>query len=393
MWRSVRRVWLPLLAFCFSALWAWRVPVENPRFENFFPDEGNHLKVARYVSERRALPAYSFDYYEVAHPPLYHIGFGALAALGDGVLGRRGGALFLRLLNALMGGLLTFLVGEGVARISTPRAATLAAGLAGLLPGRIAVSAGVSNENLAALAGAGALAALATYLRNPSRGTFALALWTALAVGSKVTGLGLALAALLTLRSWRPRFVLLGALVLLDGPWMLYNTWKYGDPYLVPQTEAIWGRLIPGLADWLARGGQAIGYVRNVVFRGWESFLGAFDGLGKAFFPGLVYWLSLAVPLSAFARQPRCHRVARLRMAMAGLVLVGVALAIFVTYTYRHFAPQGRFMFIALSPLSWWAAEGWLATWPKRSRNLAASGPLFALFALNVYAVAVLAPK
>jgi hypothetical protein len=393
MWRNVRRIWLPLLAFCFSALWAFRVPVENPQFENFFCDEGNHLKVVRYIAEHRAIPAYSFDYYEAAHPPLYHLGFGAIAALSDRTLGSRDGALFLRLLNAMMGALLTFLVGEGIARISTPRVAALAAGLAGLLPGRIAVSAGVSNENLAALAGVGALAALAANVRNPARGRFALGLWTALAVGSKVTGLGLALAVLVALRPWRVRFLVVGAIAILNGPWMLYNTARYGDPYLVRQTEAIWERLIPGFADWLARGGRAIGYVRNVAFRGWESFLGAFDGLGKSFFPGAVYWLSLSIPFAGFARKPRLRSAIRHRMAVAGLILTGVSLAIFVSYNYRHFAPQGRFLFVVLLPMSWWAAEGWLALWPQRLRNVGVASSLLALLMLNVYALAFLGPK
>ena len=190
VWRNIRRIWLPVLTFFFAASWAFEVPVGSPAFENYFPDEGNHLKVVRFIAAEHSLPPYSFAYYEVAHPPLYHLAMAIVSAIVMPVLGNVHGPLLLRLINALSGAALTYLVGAGVARVSTPRVAALAAGLAGLLPGRIAVSAGVSNENLVALAGVGAFAALASQLRNPTRGEINLSIWVALAVGAKVTGLG-----------------------------------------------------------------------------------------------------------------------------------------------------------------------------------------------------------
>ncbi len=390
MWRSLWRLWLPLLAFCFSAIWAWRIPTNDPDFANFFPDEGNHMVIARYLAENQTLPPYSYAYYEVAHPPLYH----ALAALVlIAAKSIHADMLVLRLVGALMGALLTFLVGEGVVRVASPRVAALAAGLAGLLPSRVEVTAGVSNENLAALAGAGALAALALLLRKPGsrRGLFSLALWTMLAVGSKITGLMLLLGVLVVLvrlRMSRGRLLVVLAVVAAGNlPWMAYNTWHYGDPYLLRQTEALWSQLIPGLDGWLARGGRTPGYVRNVVFRGWELFVGAFDGLGRLYLPTPVYVGALLLPLVALSRRLRLRRPSRRRLAVAGGIVTGGALLIFMLYNLRHFSPQARFLFVALFPLSWWCAEGWLAAWPPRWRDLGAMLPLLVLIGLNLYAV------
>jgi hypothetical protein len=341
-----RAEWLlAVLGALLSVLWALRVP----GYGNGFPDEANHLAVARYIAENRALPPYSFEYYESAHPPLYHLGAAVVYAAG--------GPLAVRLATAVLGGWLVLLVFCGVRAVSTRGVALLAAALAATLPGRAFLFGGITNEALATLAGAGVFSALTR------RRWLALTLWSAVGAGAKLTGLIWVLGAA-TLGARVGALALCGALLSL-GPWGLRNALLHGDPLLIRSSEAIWSERIPGLDSWLERGGRAIGYLALVVRRGSESFVGVFDGFGR-FLPWPAYLGTLALPLLALVRRPRLRRSRRRRLALAGLIAALGALGIFCAYNLRHFSPQGRFVYVALAPLLWWLAE----SWPARLRWL-----------------------
>ena len=135
------------------------------------------------------------------------------------------------------------------------------------------------------------------------------------------------------------------------------------------------------------------GYIHVVVFRGWELFVGAFDGLGKTFYPSAAYLGALLLPLVALSRRLRFRAGARRELALFGAGVFGGAVLVFALYNLRHFSPQARFLFFALGPLSWWAAEGWLAAWPVRWRDVGVALPLIFLLGLNVYALAFLGPR
>jgi hypothetical protein len=354
-------LWLAALGFLLSALWALRVPVpvgaDAVRYANYFPDEANHLAVIGYIATHRALPPYTLEFYESAHPPLYHIGAAAVLSLA----GPSGG----RLATAALGGWLVLLVFQGVRCVSTRRTALLAAAMAALLPGRAFLFGGVTNEALAALAGAGVFAALAR------QKALSLFLWSAVGAGAKLTGLVWVVGAgALGLRT--VGIALTGVLAPL-GPWAIRNALLYQDPLLLRSSEALWAERIPGLSSWLQRGGGMAGYLWLVARRGFESYLGIFDGMGR-FLPGIAYLGALALPLFALTRRLRLRRVRRRRLALAGVFALAGALCIFFAYNLRHFTPQGRFLYVALAPLLWWLAEScparlrilpplWLGLW------------------------------
>lgn len=134
----------------------------------------------------------------------------------------------------------------------------LAVAFAGLLPTFLSVHSAVSNDPLVILfVTAGLTWCLWTLRRSQltARGDLAIALLLAGAVLTKLTGVALWPAVLLTLLIgwWRGDFTLRRALQtlgvalvlsgLLAGWWFLRNIQLYGDPLALAATEALWGRL------------------------------------------------------------------------------------------------------------------------------------------------------
>lgn len=361
--------WLAALGFLLSALWAFRVPVplgaDAVRYANYFPDEANHIAVVRYIATQKSLPPYTLKFYESAHPPLYHLGGAMIWRLSEPLLGEAGAARTLRLCTSLLGGWLVLLIFYGVRHVSTRSVALLAAALAALLPGRAFLFGSVSNEALAALAGAGVFTALAHRKRLP------LFLWSLVAAGAKLTGLTWVVGAA-ALGVATGGTALLGALMALT-PWAIRNFLLYQDPLLIRLSEAIWSQEIPGLKGWQERGGGIPGYFWLVTRRGFESFLGVFDGMGR-FLPGAAYLGSLGMPLFACIHRLRLKRARRRQLALAGAFALAGGLFIFFSYNLRHFSPQGRFLYGVLAPLLWWVSEScparlrilppiWLGIW------------------------------
>lgn len=361
--------WLAALGFLLSALWAFRVPVplgaDAIRYANYFPDEANHIAVVRHIATQKSLPPYTLEFYESAHPPLYHLGAAVVWRLSEPLLGEAGAARALRLCTSLLGGWLVLLIFYGVRRVSTRSVALLAAALAALLPGRAFLFGSVSNEALAALAGAGVFTALAHKKRLP------LFLWSLVAAGAKLTGLTWVVGAA-ALGMATGVTTLLGALMALT-PWAIRNFLLYQDPLLIRLSEAIWSQEIPGLKGWQERGGGTPGYFWLVTRRGFESFLGVFDGMGR-FLPGAAYLGSLGMLLFVCTRRLRLKRARRRQLALAGAFALVGGLFIFFSYNLRHFSPQGRFLYGALAPLLWWVSEScparlrilppiWLGIW------------------------------
>ena len=150
-----------------SLLWSLSVPLHAPDYwrlwGNWFPDEADHLSVARFWSEQGHPPPYEPPYMTAQHPPLYYL----LAAALIRALG--GELLAMRVLSIATGLLTVWFTGVAARRLEGREVGLLAMGIVALNPMRLALSGAASNENLATCLAAATLAALAcgTQKRRP----------------------------------------------------------------------------------------------------------------------------------------------------------------------------------------------------------------------------------
>lgn len=414
VWR--RRVPLLLLLATFltlSTLWAVRVPrpvgADAVLWGNFQPDEGNHIAVIAYMAAHRRLPPYTFAYYESVHPPLYHLLGAVVYAAAAPLLGPNGAALLLRLISGVLGAGVVWLTYRSARELLPPGAALTAAGIVAGVPTFVSLSAAVTNENLAALGAAGALAALLRGLRHgfDARRTWALSLWIAVGVGSKVTCLGLLPAACAAL--WwsgrrrglgtgvlaRQMGVVLGISAVLMGGWFVRNHLLYGDPLRQAAAARMWADKIPGYAVMAAEQGiSPWRYAARVTVWGWRSFWGLFDA-GQRPLPGAMYGALAGVQAAAAAGLALLWRQQKRReyeLAAVGVIALFAAfvIAVFYRYNWAHFTPQGRFFFPLLAPFGIAMAAGWRALFPAGYRRPASVLLLAGLLLINIYALVVM---
>ncbi len=425
-WSSIPLIALLVTFLTLSALWAVRVPrpvgANAARWSNFHPDEGNHLAVIAYMAAHRTLPPYTFAYYQSAHPPLYHL-FGAVVyAVAAPLLGQDGAVLMLRLISGVLGAGVVWLTFRSAREFLCPSAALTAAGIVAGVPLFVSLSAAVTNENLAALGAAGALAAMGGGLRHgfDRRRVLGLSIWVAVGVGSKVTCLGLLPTACVAL--WwaghrrrgpgrtsaivRQMGLVLGISAIVIGWWFVRNQALYGDPLRQAAAAQMWTDRIPGYAA-LAASGQGVTpwrYAARVTVWGWLSFWGLFDG-GQRPLPMAIYVVlaavqaATAVGLALLWRQRRRQRGGqqeRKESEFAAAIGVAALFALFVVgvfyrYNWAHFTPQGRFFFPLLVPFGIVMAAGWQALFPARQRAFACGLLLGGLLLINVYALVVMA--
>ena len=378
--------WPTLVAFLLGLAWAFAIPVVNglgDPYGNWHPDEVSHVLTVRWWAEHFSVPPYSADYAVSVHPPLYHI----IAAF----FWMLGGPLAVRIFSALLGAATVWYTFRATRALYGSGVAELAAWLVALVPMRAALSGGMSNENLAALAATATLAALAESLRGRKR-LASLALWCAVGVGSKLTCLGLFPAIFLAL-AWRfgwqkaAKATLMAALttLLAVGWWFLANVSRCGDALCKGAADRLWDGVQPGYPHYKAtRGFSPLRYVFSIATFGWRSFWGTFDGLQKHLPMPIFLTLLLGQGVALFGARRRAGRV-RQAWLLAAAALMLTTSVIFLLFNWRHYSPQGRYFYVMLAPFGAITAYGSLALVPPLWRPRAGRGLVWLLAALNLW--------
>lgn len=294
----------------------------------------------------------------------------------------------LRCLSLLMGAG-TVSCAYGLARTLAPQQkhlALLAASLVAFNPMFLFISASVNNDNLIWLLASLTLLLCVHLVQGPSTlikfeigdrwwQALGLGLLLGLAALTKISGLillpiaGLALLLqAIRTRQWR-RFLCNSLIVLLVVS--LVAGWWYGRNLI------LYGELL-GLDRMVAIAGARPGPVNVIdLLAEWKSFLYSFWGLFGAFSilaPAWAYTLWNTLALAALTGLVwRAVRLLRIEpwLALAHLVLaLFISLTVFavVRWTLMTLASQGRLIFTALAPLSFYFALG-LSTWLPRGRR------------------------
>jgi 4-amino-4-deoxy-L-arabinose transferase-like glycosyltransferase len=389
------------VAALLSSLWAVAVPLDSPgyaeRYGNWFPDEADHLAVARHWARFWQPPPYEPPYMTSSHPPLYHSLTGLLLRIG-------GERLILVRLVSLVCGLGTLMaIWQAVRLLYGRDVALLATAIAGLVPTRLALSAGASNENLATLLAALTLALLAKITRHGATRLQLVLLGACLVLGfgAKVTCLGLFLAALPVLTGrlgWGRAvglLVLYGmALLGLWSGWLLWNRAHYGDWLKTKAAHAYWDQRAPGfLAVHVRTEMSLFRYLLGIAVTGFRSFWATFAGMDRplplALYAPLVLWSGAGLH-EALRRQ---RRVRATRRWWAGVGLYALFLfAVFVGYNWLWFSAQGRYLYGLLTPVGILLARAYLRPFPVRVRKRAGMALVAALVLLNAACLAIYPP-
>lgn len=413
------RIWLTVLllgTFLLSSIWAVILPTKPLGYQ---PDEGSHIAVIRFMaSHHGAMPPYQMGYDTSIHPPLYHEIAALLYSIVSPSVGPNTGVIVVRLLSALIstGGIYaTYLLARQtrLGRIVALPVATLAA----LIPMRLSLGGGASNENLAALGATASLLFLYMGIRRgfTNRRLFFLCFWTTLAIGSKVTCLGLLPAIVLgVVFARRPDQSLLRAGVIALAPavavlltlgwWFAYNTIVYGDPLRKGAADRLWEGLQPGFVGVSERTGMsAWRYLVYILSGGWFSFWGQFNAM-QIRFPLGIYLVFFVVQLVSFwglgTKLCRLFSLSQrqIAMAVATVIFTICVLVIYIQYNWLHYTPQGRYFFVLLGPLCVFFVGGihlfFRRYIPKQQTQRLLWGLMGALLiGLNVYTLWVMPTK
>ncbi len=408
-----------LLAGAYSAL----TPAATADQHN--PDENAHMIYVQTVALGH-LPVFTDAQhgYENHQPPLYYMLAAPvyLAAKGQG---DAAATKAVRWVSVVLGALLIF-AAYGAGRVFMPADPWLALGTAvfvGLLPANVALNASVTNDSLTTLVSVAALWLLGRIIHaedDASRVrltvwlgvTLGLAVWTkslTLSLYPTVAMTFLLLArydVLVGVPAARLAGLALGLGGLIGLPWLVRNTFLYGDPLaqrLLLVTLNNGANNVPIDAMIALFGGMG-GYFAKVAQWAFSSFWGGFDSMRlfwdqdprrphPNFLRGLTptYQVLLLVslaPVFGLVRQwrrwaaPAVRRVGLLLLA-AQLVFAGIA---FLNYNLHFFQAQGRYLFPALFPLAFFFVLGWRGLLPRPTWFPAFVGFLAAgLLALNLY--------
>ncbi|MBC8142668.1 MAG: hypothetical protein H7Y38_14650 [Armatimonadetes bacterium] len=414
---------LLILPFLLGMIWAFATPPPingtptGAQWGNFHPDEGSHVSVVMYMASHAfALPPYVPPYDTGVHPPLYHELAALLFAAARAVLSAENALRVVRLLSVFAGLGTVWFAYRAARQTRFARAVALpAALLIALIPMRLSLSGAITNENFAALGATATLALLYENIRFGFRGRrfAALVFWCAVAIGSKITALGLVVAigaGMLYVRSWRGEPLRLPALrfaaLLVSigaslGWWFVYNTVNYGDPLRKAAADRLWDAVQPGYAVLGVRNGFAPWrYMVALLHQSGRSFWGVFDGFSHPF-PPVVYAVLFAAQLAALigaaSGLPRILLRSRTERAIG--VTTGIFAAwvflVFVQYNWAHYTPQGRYFFVLLAPFGILMAGGMNALLrriaaPPATRQIVWYAIGAFLLLLNLYAVTVM---
>ena len=427
-----KRVLLPFLIFVYFALAAgYSIVTPAATADQHNPDENAHMEyVAKMASGH--LPVFTDPQhgYEFHQPPLYYAlcvpVYLATRGQGEGIATKA-----VRCVSILLGGVLIWVTFLAVTALvpEEPLLALAASAVVGLLPSNLAVSASVTNDSLTTLICAVALWQLIRLIRHLEISAFSgdwrrQAIWlgVTLGVGIWTKSLTLSLfptvliAFLLLARAGKisGREAALGATyvvgvgALLGLPWLARNTVLYGDALaqhvLFVQLNN-GGNNVP-LDQMIALFGGLGGYFVKVAQWTFASYWGGFDSMrlfwdqspSKAhpnFLAGLspTYLWLLAfslLPLSGIAfRLLRSRESFTRSLALAALAIqilfTGIA---FLNYNLHFFQAQGRYLYPALLPLSFFFVWGWSGLLPRPLWYRVFLGLMATcLIALNVYTV------
>ena len=298
-----------------------------------------------------------------------------------------------RLLSCLMGTVVVWLTYRAARELTSPSTATLAAACTAGVPMFVSLSGGVTNENLSALCAAASLYVIVLGIKRGfnSRRLWALSLWMAIGIGTKLTCMGLLPAAWLALwwadrgqrlpadHSNRGKFLrklllVTGVSLVPVGAWFGHNILLYHTPIKLYISQKQWSVFQPGFAGaHRSTNISAVGYLSQMAITGWQSFWGKFDGMHRLL-PKKAYVLLLTLQIVAGLGLWRAWREGGFsngRAAAAGAMVLcaTVITAIFFQLNWQHATPQGRYFFPLLLPFGLATASGWRAAFRPESAS------------------------
>lgn len=401
---------LCLVFFALAGFWAFAVPLPlGDRMSpaaHYQPDEWNHVAVVAYMSRHRALPPYIFDYYQSAHPPMYHAVGAVLYAIVEPTQGTRVAVFGLRLFSVLLGTSTIWFIGRAAQQLLPARRALLAPIFVVGVPGFVSLSGAVTNEIGAAWASAGALYFLIRFLRRrrnqaePYRNVILLSLFTAVAIGCKITCLPLLPAVVLSLlwnarwrrengaRTLRRVLLVIVLCALINGPWFARNQQLYGDILRQQASEQMWRDRIPGYAQIAARENISLPrYFASTTYRGFSNFWGSFNRASQPLAAPLLGTVVLLCAAAGVGLWKMRYRLGVYMEILAPLLLyfLGVV-AIYYRYMFSHYTPQGRFFYPILLLPALLFALGWASL--ARRRRWLRSAVVLAMLLLSLIATA-----
>ncbi len=409
-----------LLAFTLGTLYA----VYTPAWQA--PDEPAHYNYVKYLATAHRFPVlkpgdYPADYleeikaarfppelsidplrYEFHQPPLYYL----VAVPVYQVFG--GGLLAVRLLSVVMGAMLLLVLYWTVQALAPehPFVALGSTAFAAFLPMHLAMTAAANNDVLAELLLTLLLLLSIRYLklgmvasepRQEIQLLILMGITTGLCLVTKsaiYVGLPLTLLAIALKKLWlereskkgnsRPGLAKAGMIYLLPAlalglPWWLRNIALYGQGDFLGlnrHSEVVVGQL--RTAEFIAEHGVAQLF-RDFLLTSFRSFWGQFGWMGvlldERIYQALAILSALAlIGISLFALRIWRHRDRFPTWQWAGgaiLALSGaLSVAGYLWYNTQFLQHQGRYLFIALAPISLAAALGWREalrreyTWP-----------------------------
>ncbi len=390
-----------LIYLVFAGVHAVRTPTGATGYQDA-PDEAAHLTVVRVVSTgrmpTRAAPALSghesAPSYEWHQPPLYYLLAARFLALGEkGV----------RTVSILIGlaCILTIYRAVRVLFPEWPEVATIAAGIAALIPGHGAITSVVNNDGLLELGFSGYLLLWFTSLvagLTLKRSIFLGAVLGA-ALLTKLTAILLipftALALLLLYRNgesksavWRSLLVIATVAMLVSGWWfirngLIYHEWLPLSAFRQSFEGTVKSSdIISGTAGLRVDGWP--GYACLVALWTFQSFFAVYSTARGAQWgvPSfLPIQLSVLAGVSAIASVAgplllsRTGKMVISRSQTHGLwmlaALLGLVGASFAVFTSRYFQAQGRYFYPAMLPITLLWALGWRSLFPPRYANIA----------------------
>jgi hypothetical protein len=370
------------------------------------PDEHAHMLYISTIASGR-LPVFSkagADY-EAHQPPLYYLIAAIFYKIDHGVH-------FVRIAATLLGLVLIWVSFFTAKELlpNRPDIAATAAMIVAFLPMNVALSSSVSNDTAANLVFVLYLLVIGRILRGKTRtvkNSVLLAVIMAAGMWTKSSALILlpltvfALAFAVWKRNLSANTALtmcaisvFGAL-LLTAPWLLRNEHLYGD--LFAQHVVFHDLASRNIGPSVLIGKVGLTWYMQMFF-GWTfaSYWGVFDSMNM-FLPTEVYIL-LAI-LSILTVGVGAVKLFKMRtvndsaVLFTWTVLVALTVIAYVQYNYHFFQVQGRYLFLALLPVSVVSAAGLLDSVPASLKKWTALTLFAAFVILNLLALSMISVR
>lgn len=404
-----------------AVLFCVRVPYGTP------PDEAPHVAYVQYLSEHHRLPTLGESdlatTYEYHQPPLY---YSMLLAIRSASGGQAGAdvepdaskppprpIIALRLFGVFLTAIAIAMIYTSMRRISFAKATAAAvAGMYGLVPMNLYMSAAVNNDVLASFLNVSVLLALARGTVNgfSARGAVGVGILVGFGVWTKTSCLllipGFYLAAYLGLRLVRDKTRAAGpgvlglslwftlAVLLVASPWLARNSFVYGDPLAAGAYHEAFSQTNVSPQYLLEKLGMPpVEYARMWARYTFTSFWGLF-GHTDVPLPASVYYALLGFCLVSLAglvfrgltRRPSAPRE-KTYIAWLYAACLLIAFAAFVRFNFDYFQAQARYLGLGLFPAFFLLATGWLGFFGRNLRQAAALLLVICLIALDLYAL------